>query len=80
MGLGIKPVNVHGLNLYQAKVKIDSELRRAGKDTYRLRIIHGFNSGTEIKNAVAEYKCHPKVKRVSPGSNPGETDLVLREL
>lgn len=80
MGLGIKPIDLHGLNLYKAKVKIDSELRKAGKDVYRLRVIHGFNSGTDIKNAIREYSSHPKVKRITPGSNPGETDLVLREL
>ena len=80
MAAGIKRIDVHGLNLYQAQVKIDSELRRAGKEVYRLRIIHGYNSGTDIKDAMAAYVSHPKVLRVAPGSNSGETDIILREL
>ncbi|MEG1822586.1 MAG: hypothetical protein RR219_07980 [Clostridiales bacterium] len=80
MGLGIKKINVHGLNLYQAKIKIDSEIRRATKDVYRLRIIHGYHSGTAIKEMLGEYEGFPKVLRIAPGGNDGETDLVLREL
>ena len=65
----------------QAITAIDALLRRADASVYRLRIIHGFHSGTVIRDAVrTHYKKHPKVKRIEVGLNPGETDLVLREL
>lgn len=65
----------------QAITAIDAKLRRANASVYRLRVIHGYHSGTALRDAVrAHYKGHPKVKRIEIGLNPGETDLVLREL
>ena len=65
----------------QAITAIDARLRRADASVYRLRVIHGCHGGTAIRDAVrTHYKNHPKVKRIEIGLNPGETDLVLREL
>ena len=64
----------------QAITAIDAKLRRAGASVYRLRVIHGYHSGTVLRDAVrAHYKDHPKVRRIEIGLNPGETDLILRE-
>ena len=77
---GIVELDLHGLNCYQAKVKIDSSLRRCRAGTYRLRLIHGYHGGTALRDMLrSEYKHHPKVKRIEFGYNAGETDLVLRE-
>ncbi|HIZ77084.1 MAG TPA: Smr/MutS family protein [Firmicutes bacterium] len=77
MNAGIQRLDVHGMNLYQAKVAIDSQLRRS--KSYRIRVIHGYHQGTEIRDMVREeYQNHPKVIRMET-SHPGETDLVLRE-
>ncbi|MDF2541392.1 MAG: hypothetical protein K0S47_1110 [Herbinix sp.] len=47
----------------------------------RLRIIHGYHNGTELRNMIRkEYGKHPKVLRIESGLNQGMTDLVLREL
>lgn len=79
--LGIIEVDVHEMNQYQAKTYIDSQLKRAKKSTYRLRVIHGFHGGTKLREMVrTRYRNHPKVLRIEIGANPGETDLVLREL
>lgn len=65
----------------QAITAIDARLRRADASVYRLRVIHGYHGGTALRDAVRKhYKNHPKVKRIELGLNPGETDLVLREL
>lgn len=80
MAAGILRVDVHGMNSYQAKIKIDSALRKADRGVYRLLIIHGYNSGTVLRDMViAEYGAHPKVKRLVIGGNAGQTELVLRE-
>ena len=65
----------------QALAAIDARLRRTNASVYRLRVIHGYRGGTVLRDAVrTRYRNHPKVKRIEIGLNPGETDLVLREL
>ena len=77
---GIRELDLHGFTCYQAQVAIDAALRRATGATYRIRIIHGYNHGTDIRTMVRrEYARHPKVIRVELGLNQGVTDLVLRE-
>lgn len=74
---GVIEIDLHGKNEYQAKITIDAELRRAKAGTYRLRIVHGYNSGTVLRDMVRrEYA--GRVLRVVP-LDQGRTDLVLRE-
>ena len=81
MNSGIMELNVHGMTVTQAAVAIDAKLRRANPSLYRIRVIHGYNSGTAIRDFIRKtYAKHPKVRRVELGLNPGITDLVLREL
>ena len=65
----------------QAIAAIDARLRQSNASVYRLRVIHGYHGGTVIRDAVrSRYRKHPKVMRIEIGLNPGETDLILREL
>ncbi len=74
-------LDIHNMNRTQAIAAIDAKLRRAGGDVYRLRIVHRYHGGTVLRDAVRRhYRDHPKVKRIELGLNPGETDLILREL
>ena len=74
-------VDVHGMTKAQAFTAIDAVLRRAGTSVYSVKIIHGYHGGTVLRDAIrAHYRSHPKVKRIELGLNPGETDLILREL
>ncbi|MBQ0017922.1 MAG: hypothetical protein KBS63_01745 [Clostridiales bacterium] len=60
---------------------IDRALRSADASTYQIKLIHGYNRGTSLKNMIMdEYRYHPKVSRIQPGDNLGVTVLVLREL
>ena len=78
---GFQEIDIHNMTKTQAITAIDARLRRAGSSVYRLRVIHGYRSGTVLRDAVrAHYRDHPKVKRIELGLNPGETDLILREL
>ena len=77
---GILELDLHGKNTYQAKVALEAALRRAGAGTYRIRIIHGYSSGTALMELVrTEYARHPRVLRIATGVNRGVTELVLRE-
>ncbi|MBE6599552.1 MAG: hypothetical protein E7638_08935 [Ruminococcaceae bacterium] len=79
MNTPIVEVDVHGMNRYQAQTKIDSILRRS-RGVYRIRIIHGYRGGTELRDMIrCEYAKNPLVRRVEPGWNEGITELVLRE-
>ena len=78
---GFQEIDIHNMTKTQAITAIDARLRRAGSSVYRLRVIHGYRSGTVLRDAVrAHYRDHPKVKRIELGLNPRETDLILREL
>ena len=60
---------------------IDKALKNADDSTYQIKLIHGYNRGTSLKDMIIdEYKYHPKVLRIHPGDNLGITILVLREL
>ena len=68
------------MNRYQAKIAIDAALRRS-KGVYRIRVIHGGNHNTVLRDMIAEeYASHPLVLRIERGANGGQSDLVLREL
>ena len=74
-------INVHNMTKVQALTAIDAALRRANAGVYRIRVIHGYHGSTVLRDAVrAHYAKHPKVRRIELGLNPGETDLILREL
>ena len=78
---GFQEIDVHNMTKVQAIAAIDARLRRANASVYRLKVIHGYHGGTVLRDAVrAYYRGHPKVKRIEVGLNPGETDLVLRDL
>ena len=74
-------IDVHGMNKVQAFTAIDAVLRRANGSVYTVRVIHGYHNGTVLRDFIRKhYKEHPKVIRIELGLNPGETDLILREL
>lgn len=78
---GFLEIDVHNMSRTQAITAIDAKLRRINASVYRLRVIHGYHGGTVLRDAIrTRYREHPKVKRIEIGLNPGETDLVLREL
>ena len=77
----VQEIDVHNMTKVQALTAIDAALRRANAGVYRIRVIHGYHGGTVLRDAVrAHYAKHPKVRRIELGLNPGETDLILREL
>ncbi len=81
MGTPIMTVDLHGMFRDDAVKAIDRALKAADASTYQIKLIHGYNRGTSLKNMIMEeYRYHPKVLRIQPGDNLGITILVLREL
>lgn len=76
-------IDLHGLRTDEAIRKVKNEVNKAPRSVYTIRVIHGYHGGTSIRSAIMEefsYGRNDKVIRVKPGSNPGITELVLREL
>ena len=81
MASPIITLDLHGMYREDAIKAIDRALKAADRTTYQIRLIHGYNRGTSLKNMIVdEYRYHPKVLRIQPGDNLGTTVLVLREL
>ena len=81
MGSPIVTIDLHGKFRDEAIKAIDKALKSADNSTYQIRLVHGYNRGTSLKDMIIdEYKYHPKVLRIKPGDNLGTTILVLREL
>ena len=74
---GIVEIDLHGKNVYQARLTIDAALRRARNGTYRRRIIHCYQGGTALRDMVRQ-EYAGRVARVVI-LDQGRTDLVLRE-
>ena len=82
MNAGIIELDLHGKSAEEARKLIEGRLRTAGKNVYRIRLIHGFHGGTGIKRMIWEeysYGREPRVLRLAHGDNEGITELVLRE-
>ena len=76
-------IDLHGLRTDEAMHKVKNEVNKAPRSVYTIRVIHGYHGGTSIRSAIMDefsYGRNDKVIRVKPGSNPGITELVLREL
>ena len=80
---GIIEVDLHGLRTEEAVRRTKNEVARASGSVYIIRLIHGYHGGTRIREAIEDefsYGRNEKVKKIRQGSNPGITELILREL
>ena len=69
------------MNQYQAKVKIQSILKKVNQSHYIIRVIHGYRNGTVLRDMIRrEFRSHPKIKRIELSMNQGITDIVLKDL
>lgn len=74
--------DVHGMTAQQAVDFIEDKVKKAPAGTYRIRVVHGFNGGTRIRDAIRRelgYGLVPQIKRIEGGSNQGITELILKE-
>ena len=68
MQSGTVRLDLHGMTWWQAQRAIDAALRWAGGSVYRLELIHGYHSGTQLRDMIRRtYASHPKVIRLEIG-------------
>lgn len=70
-------VDLHGVYLSDAENILMNWLDHAQPGITELRVIHGSNRGTVIKDYVQNELRHPKIKAKLPTLNPGETRILL---
>lgn len=79
---GIIEIDCHGMTVDQAVAVVEKSVNSAPKGAYRVRVIHGYNGGTRIMDAIRRelgFGLNAKIIRIENGSNQGITELVLKE-
>jgi len=71
-------VDLHGVYLENARELLLNWLDHAPPGVTELRVIHGSNRGTVLRDMVRRELSHPKIKAKLPTLNPGETRLLLK--
>lgn len=71
-------VDLHGVYEENAKDLLLNWLDHAPAGITELRVIHGSNRGTVLRDMVRNDLKHPRIKAKLPTLNPGETRLILK--
>ncbi len=71
-------VDLHGIYLEDARDLLLNWLDHVPPGVTELRVIHGSNRGTVLRDMVREDLRHPKIRAKLPTLNPGETRLLLK--
>ncbi len=71
-------VDLHGLYERDAESLLLNWLDHAPSGVKELRVIHGMNQGTVLRDMVRGSLKHPKIRSKLPTLNPGETRLLLK--
>lgn len=79
----ITEIDIHGMQPEEA-VKTVSKLIEGAPDTvYRIRVIHGYHRGNALQRVLYDefdyFHTSDRVLRMEGGSNPGITEIILRE-
>ncbi len=70
-------VDIHGLNVIEAKVLLNNLLNSLSPQYDTLIVIHGYHTHI-LKDFVRHSYKHKRIERVIVSMNPGETILQLR--
>ena len=72
-------VDLHGVYERDARDLLAGWLNTAPAEVTELRVIHGYQRGTALRDMLRGGFCHPRGRAVLPSLNPGETRLILKK-
>ena len=79
----ITEIDVHGMRPEEAVNAVSRLIDGAPGNVYRIRVIHGYHRGNALQRAIYDefdyFHTSNKVLRMEGGSNPGITEIILRE-
>ena len=74
----IMSVDLHGTSAENAKDLLLGWLSNAPSSVTELRVIHGNNHGTILKDMVWQELTHSRISAKLHSLNPGETRIILK--
>ena len=79
----ITEIDIHGMRQEEAVSYVSKIIEKAPKSVYRIRVIHGYRRGNALQKALYDefdyFHTSERVVRMEGGSNPGITEIILRE-
>lgn len=72
-------VDIHGMRTREAENRLKSIIEYVGNDIDRIVVIHGFHSGTALREMVRSELSHPRITAKRPTENEGETLIVIKK-
>lgn len=73
-------INIHGMYVDDAMKAVRDFVNKAPRNVDKIIVIHGYNNGTALKDAVRHRLHSPRILEISPNFfNEGETTLWLRK-
>ena len=73
-------IDIHGLYVEDALERVSGFIARAPKDTERIIVVHGYNRGTALRDAIRSRLHSPRIRLVEPSFfNDGETYVWLKK-
>lgn len=70
-------IDLHGMRKDEAVFRLEKYLDFAPDDIERVTVIHGFNGGTVLRDAVRDFS-HKRVKQIFKGLTDGQTVFILK--
>jgi len=71
-------IDLHQLNVTEAKSYLDSYISAMPKGTAELVVIHGFNRGSILQRFVRNTYKHKRVEKKIIGLNQGSTIFLIK--
>lgn len=79
----ITEIDIHGMTSEEAVKALSDIIEKAPDSVYRIRVIHGYRRGNDLQKAIYDefdyFHTSDRVQRMESGSNPGITEIILRE-
>ena len=79
----ITEIDIHGMRPEEAVKAVARLIDGAPETVYRIRVIHGYRRGNVLQRALYDefdyFHSSDRVLRMEGGSNPGITEIILRE-
>lgn len=72
-------INLHGLNVAEAKLRLERLLVNLPPNVTELIVIHGYHGGNALQNMVRTQLKSNRIRQRMVSLNPGETILILKE-
>lgn len=72
-------INLHGLNVAEAKSRLERLLVSLPPNITELIVIHGYHGGSALQNMVRMQLKSNRIRQRMISLNPGETILILKE-